>query len=75
MAYASSNRTATTTPSFGERIAEIRKELIAAWRANRVYRETLRELQGLSARELNDLGLNATTLRAIALEAAYGKRG
>jgi uncharacterized protein YjiS (DUF1127 family) len=75
MAYASSNRTATTTLSFGERIAEIRKELIAAWRANRVYRETLRELQGLSARELNDLGLNATTLREIALEAAYGKRG
>lgn len=75
MAYASSNRTATTTLSFGERIGEIRKEVIAAWRANRVYRETLRELQALSTRELDDLGLNASTLRSVALEAAYGKKG
>ena len=74
MAYVSSNRT-TATLSLGDRFAEIRKDLVEAWRAHRVYRETLAELQGLSLRELNDLGLNPSMLRSIALEAAYGKQG
>jgi uncharacterized protein YjiS (DUF1127 family) len=74
MAYVSSNRT-TAALSFGARIAEIRKDLMDAWRAHRIYRQTLAELQALSPRELNDLGLNATMLRSIALEAAYGKQG
>jgi len=37
----------------------------------RMYRTTLAELRNLSARELNDLGLNATTIRSVAFEAAY----
>jgi len=74
MAYASSNRT-TATLSLGNRLAEIRKDLADAWRAHRVYRETLRELQGLSMREMADLGLNPSMLNSIALEAAYGKQG
>jgi hypothetical protein len=73
MAYVSSNRT-TAALSFAGRIAEIRKDLADAWRAHRIYRQTLAELQALSPRELNDLGLNATMLRTIALEAAYGKQ-
>jgi uncharacterized protein YjiS (DUF1127 family) len=73
MAYVSSNR--TTTLGFVDRLAEIRKDLAEAWRAHRVYRQTLRELQALSLRELNDLGLNPSTLRTVALEAAYGKQG
>ena len=72
MAYVSSNRTATL--SFGDRIAEIRKDIVEAWRAYRVYRQTLAELQALSPRELNDLGLNYSMLQSVALEAAYGKR-
>ena len=36
------------------------------------YNNTLRELESLSERELNDLGLNQHTLRAVAREAAYG---
>jgi len=74
MAYVSSNRT-TAALSLGDRFAEIRKDMADAWRAHRVYRQTLRELQGLSVRELNDLGLNPTMLRSIAQEAAYGKKG
>ena len=74
MAYVSSNRT-TAALGLGDRIAEIRKDLADAWRAHRIYRQTLRELQGLSLRELNDLGLNPSMLRTIALEAAYGKQG
>mgnify|MGYP006274038007 CR=1 FL=1 len=73
MAYVSSNR--ATTLGLGERLAEIRKDLGDAWRAYRVYRQTLAELQALSMRELTDLGLNPSTLRTVALEAAYGKRG
>jgi uncharacterized protein YjiS (DUF1127 family) len=73
MAYVSSNR--TTTLGLVDRLAEIRKDLADAWRAYRVYRQTLTELQALSMRELNDLGLNPSMLRTIALEAAYGKQG
>jgi uncharacterized protein YjiS (DUF1127 family) len=73
MAFVSSNR--TTTLGFFDRLADIRKDLAEAWRAHRVYRQTLTELQALSPRELTDLGLNASTLRTVALEAAYGKQG
>ena len=73
MAYVSSNRT-TATLSLGNRLAEIRKDMATAWRAYSVYRQTLRELQALSMRELNDLGLNPSMLRSIAMEAAYGKK-
>ncbi|MGR3615357.1 MAG: DUF1127 domain-containing protein [Paracoccaceae bacterium] len=38
----------------------------------RMYRKTLDELTALSARELDDLGLNRSMLKRVALEAAYG---
>ena len=37
------------------------------------YRRTLNELNALNDRELNDLGLNRSTIRSRAYEAAYGK--
>ena len=75
MAYVTSNRTISNGMGLGARLNEIGKDIVAAWRSYRVYRETLTELQALSTRELADLGLNASMLRSIALEAAYGKRG
>ncbi|CTQ32023.1 DUF1127 domain-containing protein [Jannaschia rubra] len=39
----------------------------------RTYRRTLNELSALSNRDLADLGLSRSMIRAIALEAAYGK--
>ena len=75
MAYVTSNRTISNGMGLGARLNEIGKVIAAAWRAHRVYRETLAELQALSARELADLGLNASMLRSVALEAAYGTRG
>ena len=39
----------------------------------KIYRETLRELMTLSDRELNDLGLNRSTIRRVAWQAAYDK--
>ncbi len=71
MAYVSGNRASTLT--LGNRLGEIFSGLSEAYAAWRVYRRTLNELQGLSNRELDDLGLNASTIRAAALEAAYGK--
>lgn len=52
-------------------------DLIASWRKaleqRRIYRRTVRELNALSTRDLNDLGINRTMISRIALEAAYGK--
>ncbi|MCT2540180.1 DUF1127 domain-containing protein [Sedimentimonas flavescens] len=39
----------------------------------KVYRQTLRELKGLSSRELDDLGIHRSMITRIAMEAAYGK--
>jgi uncharacterized protein YjiS (DUF1127 family) len=49
--------------------------LVTDYRANaarrKIYRETLRELSALSARDLNDLGLNRSEIRRVAYQAAY----
>ncbi len=45
---------------------------IARYAQYRVYRKTLNELETLSDRELNDLGLSSLSLRDVAYEAAYG---
>lgn len=71
MAYVSSKGTAST--SVITRLAEIGREAAEAYRAWRLYRRTLEELQQLSLRELDDLGLDRSTLRQAAYEAAYGK--
>jgi len=72
MAYIAGNR--NTTITLGGRFAEIFADLTNAYTTWRLYRRTLSELQGLSMRELNDLGLNAGSIRSAAYEAAYGKR-
>ncbi|MBC7141052.1 MAG: DUF1127 domain-containing protein [Rhodobacteraceae bacterium] len=38
-----------------------------------VYRQTVNELKALSERDLADLGIHRSSIRAIAMEAAYGK--
>lgn len=75
MAYVSSNRSASNGLGLGRRLSEIAADLANAWRAHRVYRQSLAELQALSPRELADLGLTSSMLRSVALEAAYGKQG
>ncbi len=39
----------------------------------RVYRETLRELNELTDRDLNDLGISRSAIADVAHEAAFGK--
>ncbi len=38
----------------------------------RMYRKTVSELQKLTNRELDDLGLNRSSIKASAIEAVYG---
>ncbi len=59
--------------SFAARLGEMKSHLTAAIKARRVYQRTFAELNGLSDRELADLGIARSNLRNIALEAAYGR--
>lgn len=69
MAYAST----TAHPAAGLSA----KGLIAAFRESlarhRIYRQTKAELNGLSDRELADLGISRSGITRLALDAAYGR--
>jgi len=57
----------------GHRIADLFAAFEDARQRRRVYRQTLRELNGLTTRELADLGLHRSMITRVAFEAAYGK--
>ena len=69
MAYFSDVRTGGST--FLDRIARVQSDLAERFAKYRTYRTTLAELRSLSDRELNDLGMNSSSLRYVAYEAAY----
>jgi uncharacterized protein YjiS (DUF1127 family) len=69
MAFASDVRTGGFP--IAAKFNEMRANLAARMGQYRMYRTTLAELSNLSTREMNDLGLNATTIRSVALQAAY----
>lgn len=71
MAYV--NTTRATGFGLIERIAEFRAAAAEAAAKRKVYRQTVNELSALSNRELADLGLSRSGIKAIAMEAAYGK--
>ncbi len=71
MAMTHANR--STTLSYGDRIAALVASVKDTLRKRAVYRQTLRELQALTDRELTDLGIHRAMITHIALEAAYGK--
>jgi len=70
MAHVSDVRVSGT--SLFSRFAGLRATIATAYEQHRTYRRTLAELESLSKRELDDLGLNQYTLHAVAREAAYG---
>ncbi|HWL55547.1 MAG TPA: DUF1127 domain-containing protein [Paracoccus sp. (in: a-proteobacteria)] len=64
------HRSRATEGRFGNLIADLRDYL--ARRA--LYRQTVRELNDLSGRELADLGINRSMIRGVAYEAAWGTK-
>lgn len=70
MAYTTSARIA---PTLLDRLVAFKHDLSERRAKNRVFRETLHELQALSNRELADLGLSPANLKSVAYEAAYKK--
>lgn len=63
----------TTNSGFADRISGFFRSVVEGRRRYSTYRQTVRELDGLSDRELMDLGLHRAMIDSIALEAAYGK--
>ncbi len=59
--------------SLGQRIAALRADMAQNAAKRKVYRATLSELETLTDRDLNDLGIARASIKAIAHEAAYGK--
>lgn len=70
MAYVTSR---SASPSIADRIAAFVKVARDAMQLRRVYNQTLFELNGLSDRDLTDLGLARGMIAEVARAAAYGK--
>lgn len=66
------NATRTVPTPLGDRIAQAVQGVKIALRRRAVHRQTLRELNALSPRDLQDLGLHKADIARIAREAAYG---
>mgnify|MGYP002788992313 CR=1 FL=1 len=70
MAYA--NETLSVGGSLAQRLRELRATFADRRARYGLYRKTLRELEGLTERDLTDLGLSRSNIRDVALTAAYG---
>lgn len=71
MAFITDTRTGGFTIS--QRFAALRENFAAARAQRKIYTTTIHELEALSNRDLNDLGLSRSMIKGIAMEAAYGK--
>lgn len=58
--------------TFGQRLTTLREKFATARTQRKVYTTTLNELENLSSRDLADLGLARSGIKAVALQAAYG---
>jgi len=72
MAYVNTTRNQTQTGTLQGRIAAMIAGVRDEAKRRRVYSRTLRELEGLSDRDLADLGMHRLSIRDIARIAAYG---
>jgi uncharacterized protein YjiS (DUF1127 family) len=68
MAYVNSR---SASVSISDRVANIVKSVKDAVERRRVYAQTVRELSGLTDRDLTDLGLARANIHDLAREAAY----
>lgn len=65
--------TRTNGISLIQRLTNLRGNFTEARAQRKIYKTTVSELENLSGRELADLGLSRSSIKSIALEAAYGK--
>jgi uncharacterized protein YjiS (DUF1127 family) len=71
MAYVNTNSAARK--GFADRLGFVKDVVLTAISQRRVYTRTVAELNGLTDRELADLGISRLGITEIAREAAYGK--
>jgi uncharacterized protein YjiS (DUF1127 family) len=71
MAYV--NTTSAARKGFADRLVALRDTVLTAIAQRRTYLRTVAELNGLTDRELADLGISRLGIADIAREAAYGK--
>lgn len=71
MAHVSDIRTGGFAPT--NRFAAFRATVAERFAKHRAYTRTLRELESMSFRELNDLGLAQADLQHVAYETVYGQ--
>jgi uncharacterized protein YjiS (DUF1127 family) len=57
------------------RLSALFASLAQRWAAYQTYRDTLAELETLSDRELNDIGISRWDIRRIARESAHATHG
>ena len=67
------NQTRPATHTLAERFDTFRANFAEASAKRAVFRKTIHELDALSNRDLADLGIHRSTIKAVAYEAAYGK--
>ncbi|MBC7138128.1 MAG: DUF1127 domain-containing protein [Defluviimonas sp.] len=72
MAFATHIRSAEH--GLADRVAAVFHRVHDARRRGKVFRQTLAELGGLSARELADIGIHRSMITRVAAEAAYGAK-
>jgi len=68
MAFASDNRTHTLT--IGDRFTDFVARVQEYRRKQKIYRDTMNELNQLTSAELADIGLNRSMLQSVARDAA-----
>ena len=71
MAYV--NSTPMARKGFFDRLVRLKDSILTAIRQRRIYERTVAELNGLTDRELNDLGISRFSIPELARESAYGK--
>ncbi|HMS96220.1 MAG: DUF1127 domain-containing protein [Tabrizicola sp.] len=71
MAYA--NTTPMARKGVFDRLSRMKDSILTAIRQRRIYERTVSELNNLTDRELNDLGISRFSIPELARESAYGK--
>jgi uncharacterized protein YjiS (DUF1127 family) len=57
-----------------DKVRSMLSALVDTWQSAQRFRQTYAELDGLSTRELSDLGLSRSMITRVAYEAAYGPK-